>query len=88
MAVTHKQTTGSKAVETIEENTTAKEEIMLRGIEDFSEVQQNMIPAKEENAPKTYANLKRKYISLKTLLQSLGVNMTSQRCGINGEYSA
>lgn len=49
---------------------------MQRSIEDFSEVQQNMLLAKEEHAPKTYASLKRKYISLKTLLQSLGVNMS------------
>ena len=34
-----------------------------------------MILAKEENATKTYAELKEKYISLKALLNSLGVNM-------------
>ena len=60
----------------MEENTITREEITQRSIEDFSEVQQNMLLAKEEHAPKTYASLKRKYISLKTLLQSLGVNMS------------
>ena len=35
-----------------------------------------MATAKEENATKTYAKLKRKYTSLKALLNSLGVNMT------------
>ena len=50
-------------------------EITQRGIEDFREVQEYMILAKEENATKTYAKLKDKYISLKALLNSLGVNM-------------
>ena len=50
-------------------------EIIQRGIEDFREVQDCMILAKEENAMKTYAKLKDKYISLKALLNSLGVNM-------------
>ena len=35
-----------------------------------------MLVAKEENAIKTYANLKDDYISLKALLTSLGVNLT------------
>lgn len=35
-----------------------------------------MILAKEENATKTYAELKRQYIVLKALLSSLGVNLT------------
>lgn len=50
-------------------------EIIQRGIEEFREVQDYMILAKEENATKTYAKLKDKYISLKALLNSLGVNM-------------
>ena len=32
--------------------------------------------AKEENAAKTYAGLKKDYQSLKTVLTSLGVNLT------------
>ena len=51
-------------------------EIIQRGIEDFREVQDYMILAKEESATKTYAKLKDKYISLKALLNSLGVNMS------------
>ena len=45
-------------------------------MDDFREVQEYMATAKEENATKTYAKLKRKYTSLKALLNSLGVNMT------------
>lgn len=51
-------------------------EIIQRGIEEFREVQDYMILAKEESAIKTYAKLKDKYISLKALLNSLGVNMS------------
>jgi hypothetical protein len=51
-------------------------EIMQRAMDDFREVQEYMATAKEENATKTYAKLKRKYTSLKALLNSLGVNMT------------
>lgn len=35
-----------------------------------------MMMAKEENAVKTYAKLKKKYLYLKALLYSLGVNLT------------
>lgn len=51
-------------------------EIMKIAIEDFEKVQRCMILAKEENATKTYAELKRQYIVLKALLSSLGVNLT------------
>ena len=50
--------------------------IMKNAIEDFEKVQRCMILAKEENATKTYAELKRQYIVLKALLSSLGVNLT------------
>ena len=50
-------------------------EIIQRGIEEFREVQDYMMLAKEEKAAKTYAKLKDKYVSLKALLNSLGVNM-------------
>lgn len=50
-------------------------EIIQRGIEDFREVQDYMTLARKENATETYARLKEKYISLKALLNSLGVNM-------------
>ena len=51
-------------------------EIIQRGIEDFREVQEYMLLARKENANETYAKLKKKYISLKALLNSLGVNMS------------
>lgn len=50
-------------------------EIMQRAMEDFREVQEYMAVAREENATKTYARLKRKYATLKALISSLGVNM-------------
>ncbi len=51
-------------------------EIIQRGLEDFREIQRYMLLAKKENATETYAELKRKYITLKALLNSLSVNMT------------
>lgn len=51
-------------------------EIIKTTIDDFREIQRYMFAAKEENATKTYAELKEKYISLKTLLNVLGVNLT------------
>lgn len=51
-------------------------EIAKTTIEDFREIQEYMLIAKEEKAVKTYDKLKKKYISLKALLNVLGVNMT------------
>ena len=51
-------------------------EIVERSINDFSRVQKRMLLAKKEKATETYAKLKKKYISLKALLTSLGVNMS------------
>lgn len=51
-------------------------EIIQRAIEDFREVQRYMLLARKENATETYNELKDKYISLKVLLNSLGVSMT------------
>lgn len=51
-------------------------EIIQRSIEDFREVQRYMLLARKENATETYNELKDKYISLKVLLNSLGVSMT------------
>jgi hypothetical protein len=64
---------GGERMEVLEMN---NGEIIQRGIEEFREVQDYMILAKEEGATKTYAKLKDKYISLKALLSSLGVNMS------------
>lgn len=48
-------------------------EMIKNAMEDFDKIQRYMTLAKEENAPKTYAELKRQYIVLKALLSSLGV---------------
>lgn len=50
-------------------------EIIQRGLEDFKNIQQHMSIAKEEKATKTYASLKRDYLTLKALLNSMGVNL-------------
>lgn len=51
-------------------------EVAKTTIDDFREIQEYMIIAKKENANETYAKLKKKYISLKALLNVLGVNLT------------
>ena len=51
-------------------------EIAKTAIDDFREIQKYMVLAKKENATETYAELKEKYISLKALLNVLGVNLT------------
>lgn len=51
-------------------------EIIQKGLEDFKNIQDYMILAKKENATETYAKLQVQYISLKALLNSLGVNMS------------
>ena len=44
--------------------------------DDFREIQEYMVLAKKENAKETYAKLKKKYIYIKALLNSLGVTLT------------
>ena len=51
-------------------------EIAKTAIDDFKEIQRYMAIAKEENAVKTYAELKKKYLSLKAILNVAGVNLT------------
>ncbi len=51
-------------------------EIIERNINEFQKVQAHMMIAKEENATKTYASLRKDYRSLKAVLTSLGVNLT------------
>lgn len=51
-------------------------EIIERSINEFQKVQAHMMIAREENATKTYASLKKDYRSLKAVLTSLGVNLT------------
>lgn len=52
-------------------------EIMKNAMDEFKDIQEYMIVAKEENAVRTYAMLKKKYLYLKALLNSLGVNLTN-----------
>lgn len=51
-------------------------EITKAAIDDFIKIQKYMILAKEENATRTYAELKDEYLALKALLQVSGVNLT------------
>ncbi len=51
-------------------------EIAKTAIDDFKEIQEYMLIAKEENADKTYAKLKKKYLALKAILNVAGVNLT------------
>lgn len=51
-------------------------EIIERSINAFQKVQAHMLIAREENAQKTYASLKKDYRSLKAVLTSLGVTLT------------
>lgn len=45
-------------------------------VEQFKKIQRYMIIAREENAAKTYAELKDEYVSLKAVLNVMGVNLT------------
>lgn len=49
---------------------------MKNAMDEFKEIQEYMALAKKENAIETYAKLKDKYLLLKALLNSLGVNLT------------
>lgn len=51
-------------------------EVTKDALNDFDKVQRRMEIAKEEGAVKTYADLKRDYITLKALLNVAGVNLT------------
>ena len=51
-------------------------EIAKTAIDDFKEIQEYMILAKEEHAEKTYAKLKKRYLTLKAILNVAGVNLT------------
>ena len=51
-------------------------EITKVAIDDFKEIQRYMHLAKKENATETYAELKKKYLSLKAILNVAGVNLT------------
>lgn len=51
-------------------------EIIKNAMDDFKKVQGYMLVAREENATNTYNVLKDEYLSLKALLNVLGVNLT------------
>ncbi len=51
-------------------------EVTKAALDDFAKVQRRMLLAKEENAVKTYADLKDEYCTLKALLNVAGVNLT------------
>lgn len=50
-------------------------EIAKDTIEQFNKIQDYMVLAKEEKATKTYEKLKKEYLSLKALLNVIGVNL-------------
>lgn len=50
-------------------------EVMKTAVDDFKKIQRYMQLAKEENAQKTYAELKREYLALKAILNVSGVNL-------------
>ena len=51
-------------------------EVTKQALDDFKKIQKYMLLAKEENATKTYAELKEEYQTLKALLNVSGGNMT------------
>lgn len=51
-------------------------EVTKAALDDFKKIQKYMLLAKEENATKTYAELKDEYLTLKALLNVSGVNLT------------
>lgn len=51
-------------------------EITKAALDDFKKIQEYMISAREENAEKTYAKLKREYLTIKAMLTVAGVNLT------------
>ncbi|MCM1048105.1 MAG: hypothetical protein NC433_06745 [Clostridiales bacterium] len=50
-------------------------EIAKDTIEQFKKIQRYMTVARKENATETYAELKSEYLSLKALLNVIGVNL-------------
>ena len=51
-------------------------EIIKNAIDGLNKIQEYMMLAKGENATQTYNKLKDEYLSLKALLNVLGVNLT------------
>ena len=51
-------------------------EVTKAALDDFKKIQRYMLLAREENATKTYAELKDEYLTLKAILNVSGVNLT------------
>ena len=51
-------------------------EVTKAALDDFRKIQEYMLLAKKENAVETYAKLKDEYLTIKTLLNVSGVNLT------------
>ena len=51
-------------------------EVTKSALNDFTKIQRRMLLAKEENATKTYADLKEEYLTLKAFLDVAGINLT------------
>ncbi|MCI8390250.1 MAG: hypothetical protein HFI35_06110 [Roseburia sp.] len=51
-------------------------EVTKQALDDFKKIQKYMMLAREENAEKTYAELKEEYLTIKALLQVSGVNIS------------
>ena len=58
------------------ENMPSNGEIIKDVVDQFQKVQAHMKNAKREHATETYEGLKKDYMSLKAVLNSLGVNLT------------
>lgn len=50
-------------------------EVVKAALDDFKKIQKYMLLAREENATKTYAELKDEYLTLKAILNVSGVNL-------------
>lgn len=50
-------------------------EVIKAALDDFKKIQKYMLLAREENAEKTYAELKEEYLTIKALLSVSGVNL-------------
>lgn len=51
-------------------------EVTKAALDDFKKIQRYMLLAREENATKTYAELKDEYLTLKAVLNVSGINLT------------
>lgn len=52
-------------------------DVQKAALDDLQKIQRYMLLAKEEGATKTYAELKKEYLTLKALLQASGINLSA-----------